>query len=33
MLKILLESLLMECAEQGLNADKEINKKEIELYE
>lgn len=25
MLKILLESLLMECAEQGLNADKEIN--------
>lgn len=26
MLKILLESLLMECAEQGLNADKEINR-------
>ena len=25
MLKILLESLLMECAEQGLNTDKEIN--------
>lgn len=29
MLKILLESLLMECAEQNLNADKEINN----LYE
>lgn len=25
MLKMLLESLLLECAEQGLNADKEIN--------